>query len=499
MQSCLDHPDVVDRYIAEEVAKGRVLQVGPSELASLLGIHCSPFGVIPKKSKPNAWRLILDLSSPEGRSVNDGICKELASVAYVSVDDVVACILRLGKGTFMAKRDIKQAYRNIPVHPDDQTLLGMVWKDTLFVDTRLPFGLRSAPLLFTVVADALQWALMSRGVAFIFHYVDDFIVLGRADSFDCARWVGVMDTTCEELGLPIEPEKSEGPSTTIPFLGVELDSVAMEARLPQQKLVQLRSLLGRWRKYKGCSKRDLLSLVGVLSHACKVVRAGRSFLRRLIDLSTVVSGMDSHIRLTQAARSDIEWWYLFSEDWNGVAMLSLLRKDNPDSLLTSDASGNWGCGAFSDDRWFQLQWAGETVSLHITVKELIPIVIATAVWGGEWQGKTVRVLCDNEAVVNIINSGSSKCPEAMHLMRCLAFISARFQVHLFASHIKGVDNPIADALSRNNMPLFRLQHSRANIASTPIPQPLIKLLLETKPDWLSQAWTALWRDTFKRV
>jgi hypothetical protein len=117
--------------------------------------------------------------------------------------------------------------------------------------------------------------------------------------------------------------------------------------------------------------------------------------------------MDSHIRCTQAARSDIEWWYLFSEDWNGVAMLSLLRKDNPDSLLTSDASGNWGCGAFSDNRWFQLQWAGKTVSLHITVKELIPIVIATAVWGGEWQGKTVRVLCDNEAVVNIINSGSS--------------------------------------------------------------------------------------------
>jgi hypothetical protein len=160
-------------------------------------------------------------------------------VAYVLVDDVVACILRLGQGTLMAKRGIKQAYRNIPVHPDDQTLLGMVWKDTLFVDTRLPFGLRSAPLLFTVVADALQWVLMSRGVAFIFHYVDDFIVLGRADSSDCARGVGVMDTTCEELGLPIEPEKNESPSNTIPFLGVKLDSVAMEARLPQQNLDQL--------------------------------------------------------------------------------------------------------------------------------------------------------------------------------------------------------------------------------------------------------------------
>ena len=88
-------------------------------------------------------------------------------------------------------------------------------------------------------------------------------------------------------GLPVEPDKDEGPATTITFLGMELDSVALEIRLPQEKLSQLKAVLASWRGRKVCRKRDLLSLIGLLSHACKAVRAGRSFLRRLIDLSTI--------------------------------------------------------------------------------------------------------------------------------------------------------------------------------------------------------------------
>ena len=78
--------------------------------------------------KPNKWRLIVDLSAPEGHSINDGISKELASLSYVSVDDVVACTLKEGKGALLAKMDVKQAYRNIPVHPSDRACLGMSWE-----------------------------------------------------------------------------------------------------------------------------------------------------------------------------------------------------------------------------------------------------------------------------------------------------------------------------------------------------------------------------------
>ncbi len=68
-----------------------------------LRVHCSPFGVIPKKSNPSKWRLIVDLSSPKGKPVNDGIPKELLSLSYVSVDDVVHQILKLGRGAYIAR------------------------------------------------------------------------------------------------------------------------------------------------------------------------------------------------------------------------------------------------------------------------------------------------------------------------------------------------------------------------------------------------------------
>ncbi len=105
----------------------------------------------------------MDLSSPDGRSVNDGIEESLFSLSYVSVEDAAQRILALGPGCLLSKVDIKQAYRNVPVHPEDRLLLGMMWEDSLCVDSALPFGLRSAPKIFTAVADALEWIAKQGG------------------------------------------------------------------------------------------------------------------------------------------------------------------------------------------------------------------------------------------------------------------------------------------------------------------------------------------------
>ncbi len=88
-------------------------------------MQCSPFGVIPKKGRPGKWRLIVNLSAPDGGSTNDGIARELASVAYTSVEEVVRRVIELGSGVLMAKADVRAAYRNVPVHPRDRWLLGM--------------------------------------------------------------------------------------------------------------------------------------------------------------------------------------------------------------------------------------------------------------------------------------------------------------------------------------------------------------------------------------
>ena len=121
LKSARDHKEVVAKYIQRERGEGRL--VGQFQRDKMHGVHVSPLEVI-AKSEPGKWRLILDLLSPEGGSVNEGITKELCSLSYMSVDEVASRIVQLGKGALMAKFDLKAAYRNVSVHPDDRYGMG---------------------------------------------------------------------------------------------------------------------------------------------------------------------------------------------------------------------------------------------------------------------------------------------------------------------------------------------------------------------------------------
>ncbi len=161
---------------------------------------------------------------------------------------------------------------------------------------------------------------------------------------------------CQRLGVPLAAEKVEGPSRGLTFLGIFLDTVKLELRLPEDKLRRLSSLIKTWQGRKSCTKRRLLSLIGHLQHACRVVRPGRSFLRRMITLSTVARELHHRIRLKRGFRSDLQWWAMFLRGWNGVSMMASVARQHPQRTLTSDALGNWGCGAFScTGEWFQCQ------------------------------------------------------------------------------------------------------------------------------------------------
>ena len=139
--------------------------------------------------------------------------------------------------------------------------------------------------------------------------------------------------------------------------------------------------------------------------------------------------------------------------------------------------------------WFQLQWPVPLQSEQIAIKELIPIALACALWGQYWKGTTVRANYDNDAVVAIVNSGYSQEPFLRHLLRCIFFISAKFDFTLIAAHIPGQDNTLADAISRNNATLFLSLSPQADRTPTQVPQDLINKLLIEKPDWTSNSWT----------
>lgn len=223
MRSSLEHPSVIDSYLQSEVSSRRV--AGPFSSPPVAPLYISRFGVIPKNNQPGKWHLILDLSSPEGHSVNDGIPKAAFTVQYVSVDAFIDGIMTLGRGTLMAKFDVATAYRNVAIHPEDRPLLGMKWRGQYFVDMVLPFGLRSAPFIFTAVADLVEWILVHNyGIDFLRHYLDDVLTLGPPASPICHNNLQTCVQLCEKLGLPLHPDKLEGPATCLTILGIELDS-----------------------------------------------------------------------------------------------------------------------------------------------------------------------------------------------------------------------------------------------------------------------------------
>ena len=159
--------------------------------------------------------------------------------------------------------------------------------------------MRSAPLLFNQLADAIHWILQQQyGVRHLLHYLDDFFTAGPANSNVCHQNLSQMLSLCDRISAPIKTEKVEGPTTYLTFLGIVLDTVTMEASILFERKVSLLTAIHTFCKANKCTKRDLLSIIGKLSFACKVVPAGWIFLRWLIDLSCSVSKLHHHIRMT---------------------------------------------------------------------------------------------------------------------------------------------------------------------------------------------------------
>ena len=101
----------------------------------------------------------------------------------MSVDTIVDSVIQLGQGTLLSKMDIKQEYRLIPIHPDNRYLLGMEWQGATYVRGQV---LRSAPILFSSVADALQWMIQRQGTSYVEQYVYDFITVGCPGTDKCS-------------------------------------------------------------------------------------------------------------------------------------------------------------------------------------------------------------------------------------------------------------------------------------------------------------------------
>ena len=318
-------------------------------------------------------------------------------------------------------------------------------------------------------------------------------MVGTPVSLECSQFLECMLHTCNGLGVPLADDKIVGPSSCLSFLGILLDTTTMQARLPVDKLARLKQELAVWQEKKSCTRKELEHLIGVLQFACRVVTQGRTFVRRMINLLCITSKPYHHIRLNKEIRSDLLWWKTFVDSWNGISFLQLTHQLIPSVNVFSDASGGFGYGAIWGVRWLQGQWPQDWSAVNIMVKELVPVVVAAAIWGSQWSGQFVHFHIDNMSVVDVLKKGSSKEPSGlvMHLLRCLSFFSAFFHFSFSSVHIPGVCNSVADDISRNRIWCLSSQVPSIQAFPDSIPVALRELLILERPDWTSKRWRQL--------
>ena len=257
--------------------------------------------------------------------------------------------------------------------------------------------------------------------------------------------------------------------TTAPvvYLGIEIDSVAQVVRLQNDKLDALMTLLQSWLTRSNCTKRELLSLIGSLSFACKVVKPGRIFLRRLIDLSTTVTELHHNIYFDTESKADVDWWLKFLPSWNGVECFQHVMVTSHSLQLFTDAS-SLGFGAVYRTHWFSSTWPTNMVNAHINVQELFAIVAAVFTWGHVWVNQQVLFYTDNSCIVHVWKTGTCRNKDIMKLVRSLFLFAARRDINILMQHVSGVNNISADALSRFQIVKFRKLMPSADLQPTPI-------------------------------
>ena len=472
----------IDSYINSELEKGRIQ--GPFVEPPFRDFHVSPICMIPKKES-GKYRMIHNLSFPQDHSLNDYIPDHEATVQYETLNTVLQQILKYGQGSFLAKADVESAFRIIPIHPDSHHLLGFKWNNKFYYDKCLPMGCRISCRLFERFTCAIQWILKTKFlIPTMSHILDDFIFVSDNQS-SCQKYLNTFMALATQINLPIKHSKTVLPSTIVVVHGVEVDTIKMETRLPQDKVVKAKNQLQFLYKSRKVTLRSLQSVLGFLNFACQVIVPGRSFLQRLFVLTKGLTKPHHHLRINSEARADLTAWLHFVQAYNGRTMLQEHRWLSSDTMsLYTDSASTCGYAAVFKKAWFNGAWPISWKNMSIAFLELFPIVIALEYWSNLLENKCIIFHSDNKAVVDIINAQSSNNPPIMFLIRRLVLSCMNFNILFIATHIPGKYNITADLLSRFQEQQAMLMAPWLNSEKEELPAHLHPENIQLKRSWL---------------
>ena len=292
------------------------------------------------------------------------------------------------------------------------------------------------------------------GATSICHYLDDYFSCGSATSDECQRNLDTMLSVCSDTGMKVNMSKVFGPSTTLEFLGIVIDSVKMELRMSVGRLGAVKDELLLWYNKHWGTKRQLLSLLGKLVFMCRIIKPGRIFMSCLFELSTKIKLLHHKVRLSVEAVKDVKWWLDFISQWNRKSVFYDEQWVTSAELCLATDASDLGHGAVCGSHWYFSEFDAEMVAYPIAWRELFAVATACSTWWKQFKGRKIILPCDNESVVNAVNSGKSRNKEMMVLVRTLFYICATHNFDLKLQHVPGAFNVAADMLSRLEIDKF---------------------------------------------
>ena len=442
------YPQFIDKYLQRECDARRI--AGPfkkNPLSSPLVV--SPMNTVPKDGVDER-RVIVDLSWPTGASVNDGISKEVylgevIQLHYASVEQVCQMVMEVGAGAVIYKRDLRHAYRQIPVDPRDYCYLGYYWDNMFYFDTVLAMGQRNAAMACSRTTDAIMFMHRQKGHRGT-NYLDDLIGVGAGS--DGGEAYNSLGELLHELGVIENLGKACPPATIQLVLGILINTIEGTLSVPEDRMEEIVLLVGEWQNKVRTTKVELQSLIGKLQFVTKCVLQSRVFMNRLLETLRAMSSSKS-VRLSGSFKKDLRWWEMFIEKYNGVSYIPSFVWAEPDVTFATD-SCLVGCGGISAGQYFHSNFPDEIASQQLPIHrlEMLAVLVAVRLWGVYCEGMKVQIYCDNESVVKVINSSKTKDAFLATCLRELWLEVATYGFQLRAVHLPGEENRVADWLSR---------------------------------------------------
>ena len=480
--SVTENGDLVRRRLSEYIDFGAVKPLPPD--------HPLPFGVQPLHviTRPDRKpRLVIDLS----RNLNDHL--EYVYFQYSSTREAME---RSYPGCWYSKLDLSNCFLSFPLHPTVLPHFIFRFEGALYQFVRMPFGLSSAPRICTELLSVVRYRMHMLGMDDLVRYLDDFLFINDCEAAG-RQSIMAAESVFDSFGLVVNPDKTEGPSQRIAFLGVQFDSVAQTIACTPERIEELIALLEAPLAHPDGKIRltQLQSLIGKLQFATQVLPGFRPWTHRLQSaakerersLQNKPEGSERRnhfqrqnatVRFGRGLRADAHFWLRYLRQWNGRQLWRSAQ--SAPFIFASDASLD-GFGFYLESVPFAnatLPWpqrlqvgsgyigvySPDDATLHrdsgqMTWCELFAVYAALVTWGEVLSNCCVLFLMDNSTDVGVLNKQSTRSDRLAGLLREIYLVALQHNISIYARHRPGVDNVLADFLSRP---------AHYNAASSPI-------------------------------